>query len=257
MSKLLKTTQCPICHTRGDDTSKDNLALYDDGHQYCYACGYFKASPNTVESTKEKIMVIPPTKEENTNGVAFLPTDISGNLSSSAKRWLLSYGLSFEEMRKFWWSEINQQLIYPVSDLEGNLIFWQARNFDVRNQKKYQTSGNLKDHLEILGTEGALILVEDVVSAIRVSREYQSMPLFGCRLTREQLIRIRDFGIGLDGELGIWLDPDKVQESLKYRNMARELGIKAFSVMGTQDPKAYGHNELIELVEASHLSTQS
>ena len=32
--------QCPECAAVGGDTRQDNLAVYDDGHKHCYACGY-------------------------------------------------------------------------------------------------------------------------------------------------------------------------------------------------------------------------
>lgn len=32
--------QCPECAKHGRDTSKDNMALYDDGGRHCFSCGY-------------------------------------------------------------------------------------------------------------------------------------------------------------------------------------------------------------------------
>ena len=40
MSKVVKREQCPACASRGQDTACDNLAVYDDGHKYCFACEY-------------------------------------------------------------------------------------------------------------------------------------------------------------------------------------------------------------------------
>lgn len=36
-SKLIRKTQCPQCLDRG----RDNLAIYDDGHAYCYSCSTY------------------------------------------------------------------------------------------------------------------------------------------------------------------------------------------------------------------------
>lgn len=36
-SKLLRREQCPKCLSEGRDSSENNLAIYDDGHEYCYA----------------------------------------------------------------------------------------------------------------------------------------------------------------------------------------------------------------------------
>jgi twinkle protein len=39
-SKLLRREQCPRCKEEGHDNTGDNLAVYDDGHSYCYRCGH-------------------------------------------------------------------------------------------------------------------------------------------------------------------------------------------------------------------------
>ena len=36
-SKLLHREACPLCIEEGRDNSQDNLAIYDDGHKFCYA----------------------------------------------------------------------------------------------------------------------------------------------------------------------------------------------------------------------------
>lgn len=41
-SKLVRHEQCPRCREDGRDTKADNLGVYDDGHEYCYACSYYK-----------------------------------------------------------------------------------------------------------------------------------------------------------------------------------------------------------------------
>ena len=33
--------RCPSCATKGHDRAGDNLANYDDGHSYCFSCGYY------------------------------------------------------------------------------------------------------------------------------------------------------------------------------------------------------------------------
>ena len=33
---------CPQCRGQGRDIKGDNLACYDDGHKYCFACGYWE-----------------------------------------------------------------------------------------------------------------------------------------------------------------------------------------------------------------------
>ena len=38
-NKLLRKEQCPDCAETGQDTSKDNMAVYSDGQTHCFACG--------------------------------------------------------------------------------------------------------------------------------------------------------------------------------------------------------------------------
>lgn len=53
-SKLIGREPCPECTSSGRDRSGDNLAIYDDGHKYCYACNYYEGSNNQhVEYTYE------------------------------------------------------------------------------------------------------------------------------------------------------------------------------------------------------------
>ena len=54
-SKVIRKEQCPRCAERGEDKSKDNLVVYDDGHSFCYKCGYVDnpTAQGSVPSTQE------------------------------------------------------------------------------------------------------------------------------------------------------------------------------------------------------------
>ena len=41
-STVLHKAPCPECRIKGEDKKGDNLAVYDDGHSYCYKCGYLE-----------------------------------------------------------------------------------------------------------------------------------------------------------------------------------------------------------------------
>jgi len=45
--------RCPSCATKGHDRAGDNLANYDDGHSYCFSCGYY-SSEEGVKKVKPK-----------------------------------------------------------------------------------------------------------------------------------------------------------------------------------------------------------
>ena len=48
----MKRVQCPACASKGGDTKGDNLAVFDDGHKHCFACGYHE--DGGVKSFKSK-----------------------------------------------------------------------------------------------------------------------------------------------------------------------------------------------------------
>ncbi len=55
MSKVIDREQCPACASHGQDTSCDNLAVYDDGHKYCFACEYRESGKGeTVPTVTEQ-----------------------------------------------------------------------------------------------------------------------------------------------------------------------------------------------------------
>lgn len=40
-SKVVNRKRCPKCAASGRDTSGNNLAMYDDGHGYCFSCSFY------------------------------------------------------------------------------------------------------------------------------------------------------------------------------------------------------------------------
>jgi len=44
---------CPACRDKGGDLSADNLVMYDDGHGYCHACGFYQAADGSQPVTSK------------------------------------------------------------------------------------------------------------------------------------------------------------------------------------------------------------
>ena len=51
-TKVISRKRCPRCAAKGNDTSGNNLAIYDDGHGWCYACEFYQRG-NKVETIIE------------------------------------------------------------------------------------------------------------------------------------------------------------------------------------------------------------
>jgi len=50
-SKVIRKTRCPECAKKGGDNTGDNLALYNNGGEHCFACGYTKRGTGEVMNT--------------------------------------------------------------------------------------------------------------------------------------------------------------------------------------------------------------
>lgn len=53
-SYVLERDRCPRCAAEGGDTTGDNLAIYNDGHAYCFKCNYYRKG-NGDESVMEQV----------------------------------------------------------------------------------------------------------------------------------------------------------------------------------------------------------
>lgn len=212
LSKFIKHEPCPQCN------SSDALAVYDDGHKYCFSCKYY-VKPNSF--TRSAIQKVQHNNNKN-DPVPSLPRDYSTDIPTEGLKWLMKYGLTIGEIssNNFGWSQQGfliatktphpvqyaPLLIMPIFDVYENLLMWQARYFgSERRCPKYWTKGN-RGCFHILGKESPTItLVEDLVSAIKVSRHGTCMPIFGSEVTNDVATVLSS----RYENLNIWLDKDK------------------------------------------------
>lgn len=177
--------------------------------------------------------------------------------------WLRKYDIGIQEaiQRKVRWSTSRQQLVF----LFGNSV-WQARNFNESARTKYFTQGEVNDHLPIyfavppsdipdtvrarslLVVDGSpstsvLFLVEDAVSAIKIARQFDAMPLLGSSISHKKLARIEKFY----NSVVFWLDADKFKEAQGLSTSAKLVGLNSRVVYTELDPKEYD-NEFIRMV---------
>ena len=233
MSKLLHTERCPRCAERGGDRSGNNLAVYDDGHSYCYACGY------TVRSSLVEQHVASLTKQVKETTYF---TD-SGVMQPQGMAWLKQYGLTNKEVAdNYFWDDRG----YCV--FEGGM-YQNARNFN-QSGAKYITKGQVKgnealfanvDNAELLSS---CVIVEDAISAIKVSRVCSAVPLHNAVVPTELLVRL----CKCYSTLYIWLDKDKAKEALIEAKKARPFFDKVKVIWSDLDPKCYNEKQIKEFI---------
>ena len=261
-------TVCPKCRNKGKDTSGDNLAVYSDNHKFCFSCGY--REPADIGKLMSHIDDTSPIEIKGSN----LPDDISYIIPKEPYRWLKQYGIMEWEIKqhRFCWSEIRQLLIFPVfGDNSKDVVFWQGRYFgnqytepviiggrtmgyekSRKPHPKYLTSGQHSGILHVLGEEhkNTIILTEDLISAIKVSRVYSAMPLWGSNLASETMKRLHKYCISHSfAKVGIWLDPDKNIEAVKMAMRMSQLFPEVAVIQSALDPKDYGTDAIVQLVQ--------
>ena len=240
ISKFLRHEGCPNCG------SSDALAVYDDGHQYCFSCKYHVKSNTYSRSAVRKAQ-----HNNNKNDpVPNLPNDFSIDIPQEGLKWLMKYGLTPGEISRngFGWSQQGFMiathtqnpihyaplLVMPIWDIYQNLIMWQARYFGLEKRcPRYWAKGN-KGCFHILGHQTPTItLVEDLVSAIKVSRYGTVMPIFGSEISNECAVFLSNHYANLN----IWLDKDKKDYANK-RISSLKLLFNNVRVISTEcDPK--------------------
>ena len=91
-NSLVARDQCPRCKEKGTDTHKDNLAIYGDGHEWCYKCGYHK--PAIIERRVAKLVETTTITETNkAPNTVTLPFDASVNIPNEVEIRLATWSI--------------------------------------------------------------------------------------------------------------------------------------------------------------------
>lgn len=173
-----------------------------------------------------------------------IPDDIDFNYSQECVDWLKQYTLTPADMikHKVYWSNKRNQLIYLYTDMySGKLACIQARNFG--SGPKYYNQGNSMQVLPIYKQftnhpSATLVIVEDTISAIKVSTVVDAMPLLGSYMPLPKITRIKKLGYN---RVVVWLDHDKYKEAMTLADKFRYLVMDTEVVTTDLDPKLYTH----------------
>lgn len=246
-SIFLRHEQCPQCKDNGDDTSRDNLGVWSDGHAWCFKCGYRISNGQTLNLESLRIRNQETINKKNNDPVT-LPSDYRTDfIAQVALDWLRTYQITDKEIQdnRFGWSKANESLVLPVFDLFGNLLMYQERLFGQGAYRKYLTRGFPDSVYHILGTSAdCLVVVEDLLSAIKVGRVTSAMPLWCGWLSPK---RMKTISMGYK-KLVIWLDPDKAKDSVKFKQRALPFFEDVKAVITDQDPKCFTTEQIQHII---------
>ena len=238
-------TPCPKCREYGRDRAGNNMYVYEDGHSYCFSCGF--AQKPTLERQLHLV-------SSDKKGPIFLPQDAGKTIPSVALLWLAKYEITQQETVDFniMWSNDLNWLIFPVFGDEFNetLLTFQARNFS-KFGKKYYTRGavsevvNYYDQKNLRLPEDTVIVVEDMVSAIKISRQFTVLPLLGSFLSADRANRLNKFF----KRIIFWLDYDKAESAMSQAMRMKQYGFTTNVIITKEDPKTYSDEEICDFVD--------
>lgn len=244
-SVFIHNEACPACRENGKDRAGDNLAVYSDGHKFCYSCGYREHSSN------RRYGGVKPTITHK----AYLPIDCELQYSHRALEWIQSFGLCRNDLLKhrvlYSYDGIrikkghcDNLLIFPVFGQGEDLLGYSARYFGNNPDiPKWIIKGKLSQTFHIIGEGETLVLTEDVVSAIKVvghAHDTKAMPLYGIN-AKNRWDKL--FKLGYRNVI-LWLDPDMKSESIRQIRNAHGLNVRI--VYSDKDPKYHTPKEIRE-----------
>lgn len=224
--------------------------MYSDGGKHCFSCGYHVASDAISQYCLRRSTETRP-QSSNMHYVS-LPEDAEPSYPDFAARWCEQYEISRNQLlrHKVLWSDSRALLIFPYYS-NGGLYAWQGRYFGKEKRPKWISYGKIHETLYVLGEQSrTLVCVEDILSAIKVSRYVPCLPLFGSYINTKQLLAI----LQKYDTIYFWLDPDKQKESLGFTKKA-SVFMNAGTILSNKDPKEHTYVEIGEILRAKSIIT--
>jgi hypothetical protein len=234
MTKLLSTSRCPKCAERGNDKKGDNLAEYADGW-HCFSCGYRKPKNYNLKRLEAF------SDAKVCNGIT-----LENKLLPDHLKWLLGYDLTLNEIKDFKYAS---KRVINGYETQCNLLvlihndaYWLARNFAITGNR-YVSSGN-KPCVKYGDNPDTLVIVEDVISAIKLGRIATSFPMLGANIPLDWYKQARGYQ-----NVILWGDNDKAVQNVKQsRKLSEYLGIPVRNVITENDPKCYNTEYLYNII---------
>lgn len=239
MSNFVRNEGCPRCGSR------DNVAVYDDGHKWCFGCNYYLPPRTTLESLQKRLFR---SGEENLDKGGIDSSLFSYRIPERALKWLAKYEISDAQRveHSICWCEFRQTLVFPVIREGKGIVLTNERYFGTDpKHPKYLTFGNKAQEVVVLRnrTESRVVLVEDFVSAIKLHRYVTTIPLLGSKCPEKAL----DWLLRNAKVVGVWLDLDKAPEALREASKLSQ-AITARAILTSMDPKDYKYNQIKEIL---------
>jgi len=224
---------------RGDDNGTDAILAHC---HHCGKSGYYNAT-NAPAKPKSKR-----NKPLGNGGHVALPRDFTKDWNDwpkQARIWIGVSGVGEATAHKWGigYSKEYNRVVVP-SYRNGELLGYQLRSLDKEDQPKYITYADEKPLYWYSGrTCPTLVIVEDVLSAIRCSEHVDAAALLGSDINDTLYALIAEQGYE---NFLIFLDNDNRQVKLNQMRIKRKLDILGNTriIKESKDPKCFDSTEL-------------
>lgn len=186
-----------------------------------------------------------------------LPRGNADVLPEAAIEWLASFELGKRDIliRGMMWNNYFQRLLIPIRTKVGELVASQGRDIFGKTQMKWLTFGNpipyytpynmnYKDRSPAI--PDTLIIVEDMISAIKLDRYAPTVALLGTSLPKDKEAFIAQLPYK---KAIVWLDSDsagRVGAQKAIKTLQKYFRIR--QIITDEDPKCIKHERLKELL---------
>lgn len=228
---------CDLC------SSSDAVAEYET-HYYCFSCET-RTSKSLAAQRENKYKV----KEVEDVELPICRARSPKNFPIKALKWLYRYRVFDELIKQYdlcYLPEENRVLI-PNHGLvkEGPLLGYQTRSLSEFDHPKYLTKGKTSLALSRGPQTPYVVLVEDMLSCIRVGEVCSAVSLNGTSISDGDIYPLMNkFEF-----IVIWLDGDKPGQKAANKLQSRLCQYRNVSVISTElDPKEYTREQIKEFL---------
>ena len=249
----------PSCSS-GKDACLTITRTLQGWQYYCHRCGEGGTIRLTGLSTRQAAAFARSNKPSPgvtgaVRGTVRLPADFTQQIPAPGLAWLYKSGITQAEIRTFMigYSPSQDRVILPVYDRDQRLIYWQGRYLGDHKRakaRKYTNQYQLGREMTYFCNEGhpvagGVVLVEDILSAIKVGRVTNAVALLFATIPRKLVQSLVERGYQT---IYIWLDPDKAEYTARQLMRLRSFNYPVRRVYSPRDPKCYNEVAIREFL---------
>ncbi len=225
---------------------------------YCYRCGFSQSEYKGKQTLAELAEINRLNDEARELKLKVeLPEDFSYDIPIAGRLWLYKAGISESRWREYriGYSRTLRRVILPVYNANGDLIWFQGRAVFKGQTPKYLQPAADRSTILFRGYDsskpatknpnGQLILVEDILSAIRVGKHCDTISLLGTKITSKQANVLSSYE-----KVFTWLDSDRAGQRGSYK-IRQTLGLvtEVGNIITEKDPKELSDKQILEVLE--------